>query len=76
MKFVVPLTMPAISLMTLAAMHWCMGVMMGVPPPTLASNRKHTPLRRAMASSSAPWVATSSLLEVTTWRPLSSADFT
>ena len=59
--------------MRLAERHWYIGVMTGVPPPTLASNKKHTPLSRAMRSSSAPRVATSSLLEVTTCRPLSSA---
>ena len=39
MKLVVPFTMPSTSVMTLAARHWCIGVMIGVPPPTEASNR-------------------------------------
>ena len=54
MKLVVPFTMPSTSVMTLAARHWCMGVMMGVPPPTEASNRKAQLCALASASSSAP----------------------
>ena len=54
MKLVVPFTMPSTSVMTLAARHWCMGVMMGVPPPTEASNRKAQPCSLASASNSAP----------------------
>ena len=53
-KLVVPLTMPWTWLITLAARHWCMGVMMGVPPPTDASNRKAQSWALAKASSSAP----------------------
>ena len=54
MKFVVPLTMPRMLLIWLAARHWCIGVMIGVPPPTLASNRKAALCSLARASSSAP----------------------
>ena len=71
MKLVVPFTMPSISSTRLAARHSCRGAMTGVPPPTLASNRKAALWALARASSSAPWVATSSLLLVQTLRPLS-----
>ena len=50
-----------------------MGPITGVPPPTLASNRKHAPCSFAMRISSAPFSATSSLFDVTAQRPLSSA---
>ena len=76
MKLVVPLTMPQTLSITFAARHWCSGVISGVPPPTEASKRKQTFFFTARASSSAPWVATSSLLEVQTFLPASSADLT
>ena len=70
-KLVVPFKMPAISVISLAARHWLMGRMMGMPPPTLASKRKFKLFFWASAKSSAPFWATSSLLEVTTLLPCS-----
>ena len=75
-KLVVPFKIPAISPTSLAARHWLMGRMMGTPPPTLASKRKFKLFSLAMASSSAPFSATSSLLEVTTLLPCSRQAFT
>ena len=48
----------------------------GIPPPTLASNRKLSSLSRAMDKSSAPCFATSALLDVTTLLPASRHLFT
>ena len=75
-KFVVPLRIPAISSTSLAARHWLIGRIMGMPPPTLASKRKLRFFFWAMLSSSAPFAATSSLLEVTTLFPFSRHAFT
>ena len=73
MKLVVPFTMPSMLRIWFAARSRCMGPITGVPPPTLASNRKHAPCSFAMRISSAPFSATSSLFDVTAQRPLSSA---
>ena len=48
---------------------------MGMPPPTLASNSRLTPCRRAKASSSGPCFAITSLLAVTTCLPAVRASF-
>ena len=71
MKFVVPFKIPAISMTSLAARHWLIGRMIGMPPPTLASKRKFTFFSCATFKSSAPFVATNSLLDVTTLLPAS-----
>ena len=76
MKFVVPLRIPAISSILFAARHWLIGLMMGIPPPTLASNKKFTFLSFAIFKSSSPFAATSSLLEVTTLLPAERQDET
>lgn len=61
--------MPQTELISFAARHWHSGRSMGMPPPTLASNMKFTPIFLASAVSSSPFSATSSLLEVTTLLP-------
>ncbi len=76
MKFVVPFKIPAISSMRLAERHWWSGLMIGIPPPTLASKKKFTPFSCAIFRSSAPFFATSSLFDVTTLLPARSEDFT
>ena len=48
-----------------------MGRSTGIPPPTLASNRKFALFCAAIFKSSAPFAATSSLFEVTTLFPFS-----
>ena len=44
--------------------------MIGIPPPTLASNKKFTFLSLAICKSSVPNEATSALFDVTTFFPL------
>ena len=47
------------------------GLIIGIPPPTLASNKKLMFFSAAIRISSVPWAATSALLEVTTCFPAS-----
>ena len=61
--------MPAISSIRSPLRHRCIVRTIGMPPPTLPSKRKLTPLSLAMAKSSVPCAATSALLEVTTCFP-------
>jgi len=68
--------MPEISVISFAARHCAIGLKTGMPPPTLASNKKLTLLFLAIFKSSAPFAATSSLFEVTTLLPLSRHCFT
>ena len=65
--------MPRISVMRLAVRHCLSGVMIGMPPPTLASKRKSTSFFSAIANMSLPNCATTSLLAVTTLLPASIA---
>ncbi len=50
--------------------------MSGTPPATDASNRRSTPAAAAASHSSAPWLASSSLLALTTGLPLRRASST
>ena len=62
---------------TSLAMSECLsGSMMGMPPPTLASNAISLPARSAASMTSLPWVAMSALLAVTTFLPAASASRT
>ena len=58
----VPLTMPITRSMRSPASDSRSGRMIGMPPATAASNSRSTPARSAAANSSAPWLASSSLL--------------
>ena len=69
MKFVVPFKIPAISSTSFATKHCESGLIIGIPPPTDASNKKLALFSFATARSSAPCLATSSLLDVTTLLP-------
>ena len=51
-KFVVPFKMQAISSISFAARHCEMGRIIGIPPPTDASNRKFTLFSSARVKSS------------------------
>ena len=73
MKLVVPLTMPMTRLMRSPASDSRSGRMRGMAPHTAASNSRSTPDFTAASNSSAPWVASSSLLAVTTGLPASRA---
>ena len=73
MKLVVPLTMPMTRLMRSPASDSRSGRMRGMAAHTAASNSRSTPDLTAASNSSAPWVASSSLLAVTTGLPASRA---
>ena len=72
MKLQVPLRMPCSDRIWLAARHWDRAAMMGTPPATLASKAMARPCRRAASKTSAPCVASSALLAVTTSLPAAS----
>ena len=65
--------MPRTSEMRFAVRHCFSGMMIGMPPPTLASKRKSTSCFSAMSKSSWPNCATTSLFAVTTLLPASIA---
>ncbi len=69
----VPLTIPMTRSICSPARVSDSGRMMGMPPPTAASNSSGTPVRSAAAISSGPRAAISSLLAVTTGFPASRA---
>src|SRR4051812_33723221 len=73
MKLVVPLTIPITRVMCSPARDSRSGRRIGTPPATAASKSRSTPATSAAAYSSAPWLASSSLLPVTTGLPLFSA---
>ena len=62
-----PFKIPVIFVISSAVNDWFNGLMIGIPPPTLASNKKFL---------SGPCLATSSLLDVQTLLPFSSAALT
>ena len=63
--------------LTSLAMSECfIGSMMGMPPPTLASNAISRPASSAACMTSSPCVAMSALLAVTTFLPARSAPST
>src|SRR5581483_8136784 len=68
-KLVVPLTMPRIRCRRSPASDSRSGRMSGIPPATAASNSRSTPAFSAASKSSAPTLARSSLLPVTTALP-------
>ena len=69
MKLVVPLTMPMIRRIRSPASDSLRGRMRGIPPATDDSKRRSTPAVEAASKSSAPQLANSSLLAVTTGLP-------
>ena len=70
---VVPFTMPITRRMRSPASDSRSGRISGMPPATDASKRMSTPAPSAVSNSSRPWVASSSLLAVTTGFPAISA---
>ena len=62
---------PSTAVISLGARSLTIGRIIGTPPPTLASKRYRTPCAAAICNSSAPKIATTSLLEVTTCLPAS-----
>ena len=68
-KFVVPFKIPFTERISFAARQTVRGRIIGIPPPTLASNMKFTFFSFAISRSSRPFSATSSLFEVTTCFP-------
>ncbi len=73
MKLVVPLMMPMMRRIGSPRRLSRKARTMGMPPATAASNSRSTPASSATANSSAPTLASSSLLPVTTGLPLRSA---
>ena len=71
-----PLRIPLIELILLAARQVPRGRRTGIPPPTLASNRKLTLFSFAIRTSSGPNSATSALLDVQTFLPFNRASLT
>ena len=69
----VPLTIPITREMRSPASDSRSGRMIGMPPATAASKSRSTPLRSAASNSSAPCLASSSLLPVITGLPAFSA---
>ena len=69
----VPLTMPSTRSMRSPTSDSRSGRMSGMPPATAASNSRSTPAASAAANSSAPTLASSSLLPVTTGLPAARA---
>ena len=76
MKFEVPLMMPAIHSMRLAARPSRSALMIGMPPATEASKATITPFFCAASKISLPCVASSALFAVTTCLPLRIASST
>ena len=62
----VPLTIPSTLLSRSPASDSESGRMIGMPPPTAASNRRETPISAAVSINSTPLAATNSLFAVTT----------
>ena len=69
----VPLTMPITRVMRSPTSDSRSGRMIGMPPATAASKSRSTPARSAASKSSAPCLASSSLLPVMTGLPALSA---
>ena len=68
--------MPMTDVISLAMSACFSGSMMGMPPPTLASNAISFPMRSASSMTSLPCVAMSALFAVTTFLPAESASST
>ena len=68
--------MPVILVISSAVRDWLSGLIIGIPPPTDASNIKLSLLSLAIPRSSEPCAATSALLDVHTLFPASSAFLT
>ncbi|MPM44438.1 hypothetical protein SDC9_91116 [bioreactor metagenome] len=62
-----PLTIPIIDLILLAARQDFNGLIIGMPPPTAASNIKSTLFSAASSNNSLPYLAKTSLFAVTTF---------
>ena len=71
-----PFIMPVISSISSAVSEEFIVRMMGIPPPTDASNRKLMFAFFAISISSAPYLATKALFDVATCFPFSRAAFT
>ena len=69
MKLLVPLMMPAIHSIRLAVRPSRSALMIGMPPPTAASNATITPRARAASKISLPCRASSALFAVITCLP-------